>query len=174
MSEYVPEYTAESMKECHLTGPDLDGWFDALRYAILSTDAEIIEDCPSGGEGLASLLKTSAASSDSWTDLVKHIKSRRYTYTQAFKALEMQLVLGITRSRYDMGAPGYIRVLGFNDRGRELLAEIRDEESASLPVIINVNKSADSLNKESQELLKLDMHAADIYNHHKRGDEVLK
>ena len=169
VSEYVPEYTAESMKECHLTGPDLDGWFDALRYAILSTDAEIIEDCPSGGEGLASLLKTSAASSDSWTDLVKHIKSRRYTYTRLSR-LCMQLVLGITRSRYDMGAPGYIRVLGFNDRGRELLAEIRDEESASLPVIINVNKSADSLNKESQELLKLDMHAADIYNLITKGE----
>ena len=37
-------------------------------------------------------------------------------------------------------------------------------------MIINVNKSADSLNKESQELLKLDMHAADIYNLITKGE----
>lgn len=163
VSRYVPECTSESLKTCHLTGPDLDRWFDALRYAVLSTDAEIIEDCPSGGEGLASLLKASAGSAGSWTALIRHIKSKRYTYTRLSR-LCMQLVLGISRSRYDIDRPEYIRVLGFSDTGRKLLAEMRDEESASLPVIINVNKSAGSLNEKASALLKLDMHAADIYN----------
>ena len=163
VSRYVPECTSESLKTCHLTGPDLDRWFDALRYAVLSTDTEIIEDCPSGGEGLASLLKASAGSAGSWTALVRHIKSKRYTYTRLSR-LCMQLVLGISRSSYDIDRPEYIRVLGFSDTGRKLLAEMRDEESASLPVIINVNKSAGSLNEKASALLKLDMHAADIYN----------
>ena len=162
-SRYVPECTAEALKTCHLTEPDRDKWFDALRYAVLSTDAETIEDCPSGGEGLASLLKASAASAASWTELVRHIKSKRYTYTRLSR-LCMQLVLGISRSKYDISGPEYIRVLGFNERGRELLAEMRDEESASLPVIINVNKSAGGLNEKASGLLQLDMHAADIYN----------
>ena len=60
LSRYVPECTARSLKECHLTGPDRDKWFDVLRYAVLSADEELIEDCPSGGEGLASLMKASA------------------------------------------------------------------------------------------------------------------
>ena len=160
---YIPECTAEALRKCHLTGPDHDKWFDALRYAVLSTDAEIIEDCPSGGEGLAQLLKASAASAVSWTSLIRHIKSKRYTYTRLSR-LCMQLLLGISRSKYDIGSPEYIRVLGFNDRGRELLAEMRDEETASLPVIINVNKSAGDLNEKASSLLQLDMHAADIYN----------
>ena len=76
----------------------------------------------------------------------------------------MQLVLGISRSRYDIVSPEYIRVLGFNETGKKLLAEMRDEETASLPVIINVNKAAKNLNRKAASLLKLDMHAADIYN----------
>ena len=169
ISRYVPECTACSLKESHLTGPDQDKWFDALRYAVLSTDARIIEDCPSGGEGLASLLKTSAASASSWTALIRHVKSKRYTYTRLSR-LCMQLVLGISRERYDIDSPEYIRVLGFNDTGRELLAEMRDEGSAALPVIINVNKSSEELNENAAALLQLDIHAADIYNLMTKGE----
>lgn len=169
ISKYIPECTAQALKECHLTGPDKDSWFDVLRYAVLSTDAEVIEDCPSGGEGLASLLKASAASADSWTALIRHVKSKRYTYTRLSR-LCMQLVLGIGRSRYDMTEPEYIRVLGFNEKGRKLLAQMRDEETASLPVVINVNKSAAGLGERASALLELDMHAADIYNLITKGE----
>ena len=160
---YVPDCTAEALKTCHLTGPDRDKWFDALTYAVLSTDAEIIEDCPSGGEGLANLMKSALSEAYSWTSYVRRIKSKRYTYTRLSR-LCMQLLLGITRSKYDISGPEYIRVLGFNEKGRELLAEMRDDGSAELPVIINVNKSSGNLNENALKLLELDMHAADIYN----------
>lgn len=169
VSGHVPEYTLASLKDSHLTGPDLDRWFDALRYSVLSTDADIIEDCPSGGEGLASLMKSNIASAESWTGFVRRIKSKRYTYTRLSR-LCMQLVLGIYRSRYDISSPGYIRVLGFNDKGRALLAEMRDDGSAELPVIINVNKGADGISEKASGLLQLDMHAADIYNLMTKGE----
>ena len=76
----------------------------------------------------------------------------------------MQLLLGITRSKYDISEPEYIRVLGTNEKGRKLLAEMRDDGSADLPVIINVNKSMGDLSEKAQKLLELDMHATDIYN----------
>ena len=163
VSGYLPECTASSLKKCHLTGTDRDKWFDALRYAVLSTDEKLIEDCPSGGEGLASLMKTNAVSAECWTDFVGRIKSKRYTYTRLSR-LCMQLLLGISRNKYGIESPQYIRVLGFNDRGRQLLAEMRDGDKASLPVVINVNKSAAALNEKAADLLQLDMHAADIYN----------
>ena len=168
-SRYVPDHTARSMKECHLTGPDRDSWFDILRFAVLSAETEVIEDCPSGGEGLASLMKANAGSSASWTDFIRLIKSKRYTYTRLSR-LCMQLILGISRSRYDMNGPAYIRVLGFNNRGRELLAEMRDDGSASLPVIMNVNKNAGDLDQKAKDLLQLDLHAADIYNLVTKGE----
>ena len=169
LSKYVPECTAKSLKECHLTGPDRDKWFDVLRYAVLSADEETVEDCPSGGEGLASLMKANAGSAESWSDFIRRIKSKRYTYTRLSR-LCMQLVLAISRSRYDIDRPEYIRVLGFNEKGRALLAEMRDGETASLPVIINVNKNAGDLNSKAEKLLKLDIHSADIYNLLTKGE----
>jgi len=163
VSSHVPSHVAAAIRERHLSGPDTDKWFDALRYAVLSADTESIEDCPSGGEGLANLMKREAASAVSWTDLIKRIKSKRYTYTRLSR-LCSQLLLGITRSRYDIGEPGYIRVLGFSERGRQLLAEIRDEGCAELPVLININKNADDPGENAVKLLGLDVHAADIYN----------
>jgi len=163
VSGYAPAYVAEALKESHLTGPERDTWFDALRYAVLSTDPESIEDCPSGEKGLAALMKSAVGSAGSWEEFIRSIKSRRYTYTRISR-LCMQLLLGITRNRYDIGAPGYIRVLGFSEKGRRLLAGMRDEDCASLPVIINVNKAATDLGEDASKLLELDMHAADIYN----------
>lgn len=169
LSEHVPPCTAKSLQECHLTGPDRDKWFDVLRYAILSADEEAIEDCPSGGEGLASLMKASAGSAESWSAFVKRIKSKRYTYTRLSR-LCMQLVLGISRSRYGIESPEYIRVLGFNEKGRALLAEMRDEESSSLPVIININKNTADLSRKASRLLDLDIHSANIYNLLTKGE----
>ena len=162
-SGYVPDYTSASMRDCHLTGPDRDRWFDALRYTVISSDEETIEDCPSGGEGLASLLKESAVNAESWSALIRQLKSKRYTYTRLSR-LCMQLLLGITRRKYNIEKPEYIRVLGFSERGRALLAEMRNEETASLPVIININKSAKDLNEKAANLLQLDVHASDVYN----------
>ena len=82
----------------------------------------------------------------------------------------MQLVLAISRSRYNIESPEYIRVLGFNEKGRELLAEMRAEETASLPVIINVNRNTADLNSDARKLLNLDMHSADIYNLVTKGE----
>ena len=169
LSQYVPECTERSLRECHLTGPDRDTWFDVLRYAVLSADEETIEDCPSGGEGLASLMKASARSAGSWSSFISLMKSKRYTYTRLSR-LSMQLVLAISRRRYDIGSPGYIRVLGFNEKGKALLAEMRDEETAELPVIINVNRNTADLNSDARKLLNLDMHSADIYNLVTKGE----
>lgn len=165
ISKFVPACCNDSLISGHITGPDTDAWWRALRYAVMSLPAEWIEDCPSGGEGLANLLKSAACGSEahSWSSFISSIKSKRYTYTRISR-LCMQVLLGITRSDYAGIEPGYIRVLGFNDTGRRLLAKIRDSESASLPVITNINKEADDLSEDAKRLLALDVHAADIYN----------
>lgn len=164
ISRYVPEATADAVMNTHLTGPDRDYWFNLLRYAVMSAPAELIEDCPSGGEGLANLLKSHAPEAYSWSKLVRLVKSRRYTYTRISR-LCMQIVLGIMRYNYrDLYDPQYVRVLGFNQKGRELLSEIRKSESSELPVITNINKERQLLSESAQKMLDLDVHAADIYN----------
>ncbi len=173
ISKYVPECTARALCltekndrtdiRTHLTGPGQHEWFDMLRYAVLTTPAEVIEDCPSGGEGLANLMKTEIMKADSWGHFVLRVKSKRYTFTRISR-LCMQVLLGITREKYSGIMPGYIRVLGFNSTGRELLSEIRKNEKAALPVITNINKEKEQLGEDAVRQLELDLHAADIYN----------
>ena len=157
---FVPEQTYSAITESRLTFAD--EWVTLLRYAAVSSPAKLIEDCPSGGEGLANLLKKAAAVNNTWDGIVKGVKSRRYTYTRISR-LCMQLILGITRSEYTMTAPAYIRVLGFNKRGRELLSEVRDR-GCGLPVITNINKESEVLDPGAAKMLALDIRAADIYN----------
>lgn len=163
IGQYVPECVSKAASECHFTGVMKDNWFDLLRYAVLSTPAEIIEDCPSGGEGLANLMKKEIIQADNWDDFIMRIRSKRYTYTRLSR-LCMQVILGITRTRYSSNGPGYIRILGFNNKGRALLAEMRDNETSVLPVLTNINKEQSTLTSESFALLELDRHASDIYN----------
>lgn len=157
---YVPEYTADAIRTGHVTGNNCDRWFDLLRYAVMSTDADAIDECPSGGEGLGNLIRSAVVDASSRDDLITRVKSRRYTYTRLSR-LCLQILLGITRNN---GSADYIRVLGLSSTGRKLLAEIRDEESSSVPVITNINKEAHALSEESSSILKMDIHAADIYN----------
>ncbi len=70
------------------------------------------------------------------TDLMTALKTKRYTYTR-LQRLIAHLLLGHTKSVLSIEqlaqGPGYIRVLGFTDTGRELLRQMK--KTASLPVI---------------------------------------
>ena len=90
----------------------------------------------------------------------------------------MQVLLGITRSEYDAAPemPGYIRVLGFTEKGRSLLADLKKDRSDgtapepeetgrdAAPVITNINKERDLISGDALKMLELDLRAADMYN----------
>ncbi len=166
LSNSVPEFVVDTLGDCKPIFPD--DCFDILKYSILSTDADTIDDCPSGGEGLGNLLKSTVNEADSFSDLVLRVKSKRYTYTRISR-LCMQTMLGITRQKYDLSGPEYIRVLGHSEKGREVLAELRnavkgaDEDRSLLPVITNINKESGKLDESGLAQLALDIYAGDIY-----------
>ena len=161
ISGSVPEASADVLEKSARTFPN--EWTMILRYAVMSSCADDLEDCPSGGEGLGNLLVKAAASEKSFEDIIAAVKSKRYTYTRISR-LCMQAILGLTRTKYPYEAPEYIRVLGFTEKGRMLLSDIKDSESRSLPVITNINKESGLLSDWALRMLELDVHAADIYN----------
>ena len=164
--ESVPGFIRDTFCSCLPVFPD--DCYDYLKYAILSADADDIDDCPSGGEGLGSLLKKSVKEADCFNELILKAKSKRYTYTRISR-LCMQIMLGISRNKYSFDDPGYIRVLGHNEKGRELLSEIKKASKDSyaavgmLPVITNINKEKEKLDKTAIDKLDLDIHASEIY-----------
>ena len=143
--------------------------FDMMRYAVLAVSPEAIDDCPSGGEGLGNLAISEVRTAESLDHLIKQMKSRRYTYTRISRLL-MQVLLGINRSSYysENGTvcpgPSYVRILGFNDTGREYLSETKNKGTCSLPVLTNINKEKHALNSFAADMLGLDVHAVDVFN----------
>lgn len=157
---YVPETSYKAI--CGSVKTFNDEWVSLLKYAAMSISAAAAEDLPSAGEGLGNLIKTSARNNGSWEEIVLGAKSKRYTYTRISR-LCMQLILGIRRSIYNMETPGYIRVLGFSGKGRELLSGLK-KNGSGLPVITNINKEASSLTEDARKMLELDVYASDVYN----------
>lgn len=164
ITAYVPVDTFDAIVKGPVSHDS--GWWDLLRYAVLTAPAKEIDDCPSGGDGLGSLMKREVLGAESQDALIKAVKSKKYTYTRISR-LCMQTLLGITRRRYPYAAPAYLRVLGFNDTGRRILAGLRDRDAGApgyMPVITNINKESDKLSASGLNMLGLDVYAADVYN----------
>ena len=96
-----------------------------LLYKLRSlTPAQIAAACQCS-EGLENRL-AEAASCTTFQDVVSATVTKRYPASRVRRLL-MQLLLQQYRAMFDNAKdPAYIRVLAFNDRGRELLKEMQD------------------------------------------------
>ncbi len=86
------------------------------------TDAEF-EALPYGSEGLWRKLMHAARQQNTVTEIIDSVKSKRYTYTRISRMI-LCAFLGLTGEDLSATAP-YVRVLAFNDRGREILKKAR-------------------------------------------------
>jgi len=86
------------------------------------TESEF-EAVPYGTEGLWRKLMHAVRQESTVEEILSAVKSKRYTRTRLDRML-MCAFLGITRDDLNAPAP-YVRVLAFNDRGREILKEAR-------------------------------------------------
>lgn len=124
-----------------------------------------IADLPDVSEGLEYSIKNAANSCNTIDELLSIIKSKRYTTTR-LKRILLYCLLGITKkdmqSSRKVNSP-YIRVLGFNEKGKELLSGI-SHANPKLEIITSVKKYLDtSNNKVLKSMLAKDIFATDIY-----------
>lgn len=132
-------------------------WIHAIRYQILNLAPEQLDEFPGGGEGLGNRLQKAAREADTVVELIEKTKSKRYTYTRISRWL-YQILLGIDRE-LQARSPEYIRILGFTEKGREIIRKSKKNELNSLPFIDNINKR-----QVSSSLLDNDLHSVDVYN----------
>lgn len=136
--------------------------YELLKYAVMNMSADDIEDCPSAGEGLGNKVKKEIQNSQDWDEFIHNVKSKRYTYTRISR-LCMQIILGITRGKYNIQKPKYVRVLGANLKGRELLSYIIDNELNKLPIVSNLYKFRSDADEEALSLIELESRGTEIY-----------
>lgn len=106
------------------------------------------------GEGLENRIKEGARLYSTVWDIADYVKTKRYTHSR-IRRIMINSLLGITQDHVTAD-PEYIRVLGMNKKGMEVLRKIK--KKGSLPII---TKTADA---KSSPMLKLDLKATDIYS----------
>lgn len=131
-SEWVPASSLEALEN-----PVLEKEFDSvMTYALRTAGEDKIKTYADVREGLENLIKKAAFSENTVSGIAEAVKSKRYAYTR-IKRIMYNILLDIPESSRKKN-PEYIRVLAFNEKGRELLSEMK--KTASLPVITNVTK----------------------------------
>lgn len=115
------------------------------------TDAEF-EALPYGSEGLWRKFMHACRSQATLEDIAAATKSKRYTRTRIDRMV-MCAFLGITKEMLDSEAP-YTRVLAFNDKGRRILKEAKENA-----LFLNAGESFDhpywELEKRCSDLYSL-------------------
>jgi len=128
---------------------------DILVYLIRTKTTVEISKINDVTEGLENRIKASIYEADGFFDIAEYIKSKRYTMTR-IKRILLSLILGIEKED-TKNPPEYIRVLGMNKQGAEILSQIK--KKSSLPII---TKTADF--KGFNKSFDTDILAADIYS----------
>lgn len=135
-----------------------------ILYNLRKMTVSEIAELPDVTEGLEHVIKNAVNSCNSILDLMDIVKSKRYTQTRIQRIL-LYALLGITKR--DMAnarkVTPYVRVLGFNKNGREMLSEIC-RENRRINMITSVKKFEElNLNKTLKEMLDKDIFATNVY-----------
>lgn len=143
---------------------DLSKFEKEIMYALRKMTIEQIKNLPDVTEGLEVSIKNAAESCNRLDDLINIIKSKRFTQTRIQRIL-LYALLGIDKKKMDVARKisPYVRVLGLNKRGKQLLSEIV-RNNPKINIVTSVKKYMDNVgNKNLKEMLQADIFATNIY-----------
>ena len=125
-----------------------------LMYNLRTTTAEKLKNTPYVSEGLENRILQAVHKYTNIDDVCASIKTKRYTMARIRRIMTNSL-LGITKEDI-VKSPEYIRVLGMNKKGMEILSNLRDK--TDIPVITKV---ADA---KMSRMLEIDIDATNVYS----------
>ncbi|MCH5171106.1 MAG: nucleotidyltransferase family protein, partial [Oscillospiraceae bacterium] len=120
---------------------------------------EDFSDVPDVSEGIENRIIATSRSATTLLEVFDNAKTKRYTHAR-IRRIVLCAFLGIKNSQLADGLP-YIHVLGFTDKGRELLHEA--SKTATLPITVRLSDIS-NLNLNAEQIFQLESTATDIYN----------
>lgn len=161
-ADYVPKNCIDLYNSEILSGniARIENNIRGLLFKIRSMSAGDISKIADVSEGLENRIIKASYTAKSFIELADNIKSKRYTHARIRRIL-LSCLLDI-KKEYTMQNVPYIRILGFNSRGKEVLSIMK--KSAKLPIITKLSKLPKELNIDGQKLLELEIKSTDIYN----------
>lgn len=147
ISPYIPNNTKELLYQ-YLS---LNKAYTLLKYNIINNENNLTTYLDIE-EGLDKRILKYLDTSHTWIDLVNNLKTKRYTYNKINRTL-LHLLLNIKKE--DNTKEIYLRVLGFNNKGREYLKKLKKDTNLDIFTSYRKNKSP---------LLDLEYHSTYIYS----------
>ncbi len=158
---YLPE-GGRALLEGHTVAPSGLKQVERAILARLRTmterDWERQPDCGSA-EGLPRRLERAGRACVTVEEFFELAKTKRYTRARLSR-LVLWAYLGLTAADVP-AAPPYIRVLGFNERGREVLRRMK--ERSALPILTKP-AHARQLDQPARQLFELEARCTDLYD----------
>jgi len=153
----------EELKKGHFV-KDLSRYENIIIYNLRNMSLEDIANLPDVSEGLEYLIKKAANSCNTIHEFINIVRSKRYTETR-IKRILLYCLLKITKKDMTISkkTTPYIRILGCNENGRNLISQI-NKANPKLNIITSVKKFEDvNLNKNLKIMLDKDILATNIY-----------
>lgn len=165
LSKYIPKYTIESLNSSKLCFNE--DMFQLLKYIITSSSKENLSNIHEVTEGLENRIKEANVISKNYDELVKNIKTKRYTESK-IKRILLNILLNITKDFFKKNQEkniSYAHILSMNDNGKFLLSEISKKSKLNIFTSINDKIINDTkIDKDIIDLLNLDIMATNIHS----------
>ena len=150
IKEFVPLKTYNYLKNYKDYSNE---YFKLLKYKIISEGTNI-KNYQTVDEGIENRILKYINISNNIEELINYIKTKRYTYNKLSRMFTHILCNFTKEEATNNKDIKYIRILGFNDKGKKYLSTIKKE--LEIPLITNMNK-------DISKLLEIELRIDSIY-----------
>ena len=157
--DFLPKKCVDYINRTHPVALSAENFQDILLYKLRSSSASELSKFREVTEGLENKLKTVSQRARNYDELISGLKSKRYTTTKLSRMLN-NILLNIPKDFDTTDHLNYLRVLGFDQTGQNILKIIK--KNSDLNLVTNLNHISNSL--KDNPLLAMDCLATDIYS----------
>ncbi len=130
----------------------------AILAKLRTMSREEFGSLPDVSEGLENRIYAAVRKASTLEELYDSVKTKRYTHAR-IRRIILSAFLGLNSSLSD-GVPPYLRVIGFNSRGLEILHSAK--MTTKLPIITNSSDIL-SLDSKARNMIELEGRSADLF-----------
>lgn len=163
IAEALPLDVAQDLfsKEGSVAMPSLSLWQEWILFELRRSTLSQLSLIHDMAEGLPQRMKSKATEHEHYDHFENALKTKIYT-TGRLKRVMAKLLLGITKADLSndfLTAPEYVRILAFNEKGRQLLNQM----DSNLPLITNAKHFRPATPSAARQW-EIDCTASDLYH----------
>ncbi len=136
INNFIPSYDTSV-----LYNVSINDFFLLLKYQIVN-NIDNLDKFLTVDEGIENRIRKCIRNSNNWDELVKNIKTKRYTYNK-INRMFIHILTNLTKEDIKNINIDYVRVLGFNKKGQSYLNKIKKD--IDIPIVTNYKNNISKL-----------------------------